>query len=344
MHEALNTLYITTQGAYIRLDHDTVKVEIKGEGTSTQIPLLHLSSIVCFGNISLSPALIHRCACDGRTVVLLDWTGHFAARIEGPINGNVLLRKAQYEATNDDQRALGIARNFLAGKLQNTRQVLLRAARETEIEADRNQLATGAGHLARSIKQLEHCKTLDEARGYEGEAAKAYFQAFSTMVRQEDRMTFALAGRTRRPPLDKMNALLSLLYTFLRTDCATALEAIGLDPQAGFLHALRPGRPALALDLMEELRYLSDRLALSLVNRRQITEKDFEEREGGAISLTERGRKEVIAAYQQRKEEEIQHRVLDKAIPFGLLPFVQARLLARTLRGDLPEYLPFLYK
>lgn len=344
-YEALNTLYVTTQRTYLKLDHDTLKAECKEDGTSFQMPLLHLGGIVCFGNISLSSPLMHRCAKDGKTIILLDWAGHFAARLEGPVSGNVLLRRAQYEALTDEQKTLRIAKNFLAGKLQNSRQVLLRAARETDNEEDKNQLVEGARHLGRSIGMLEHSKTLDEARGYEGEAARAYFQVFSLMIRKEDREAFALSGRTRRPPLDRMNALLSYLYTLLRIDCATALESVGLDPQAGYLHALRPGRPALALDLMEELRpILADRLVLSLVNRHQIKVDDFEEKEGGAIFLTDNARKEVIKAYQLRKEDEVQNRVVDRKIPLALMPFIQSRLLARHLRGDLPEYLPFIYK
>ena len=228
------------------------------------------------------------------------------------------------------------------GKLQNTRQILLRAAREAGNEEDTNQLSEGAKHLGRSIEELGRCQTLDEARGYEGEAARAYFKVFSAMVRRDDREAFAFAGRSRRPPLDRMNALLSLVYTLLRFDCVAALESVGLDPQAGFLHALRPGRPALALDLMEELRFIADRLALSLVNRHQITEGDFEEREGGAIYLTDKARKIVIAAYQNRKLDEIQHEIANKKLPLSLIPFIQARLLARHLRNDLPGYLPFL--
>lgn len=318
-------------------------MEVKTEKTM-QMPLLHLGSIVCFGDILISPALIHRCAEDGRTIVFLDSNGHFKARIEGPISGNVLLRQAQHMANVDQKRALSIARNIVAGKIQNCRQVLMRASRETDEDEDRRLLLDAATIHAHALRQLEQHTFIDAVRGSEGDAARAYFETFGLLVR-EDREAFTPQGRTRRPPLDRMNALLSFVYTLLRHDCAGALEGVGLDPQVGYLHTLRPGRPALALDLMEELRpVLADRLVLSLVNRRQIQRADFIEREGGAIHLTDKARKEVIIAYQNRKQDEAQHRVVGKKIPMGLIPHIQARLLARHLRGDLPDYLPFLYR
>ncbi len=343
MKEILNTLYITKERAYLHLDHDTIRMEVKTEKT-LQMPLLHLGSIVCFGDVLISPALIHRCAEDGRTIVLLDQNGHFKARIEGPTSGNVLLRQAQHTANIDQQRSLSIARNIVAGKIQNCRQILLRASRETDNEQDIRLLSAATTTHAHALKRLEHHTSIDAVRGSEGDAARAYFETFGAMVR-EDRATFTPNGRTRRPPLDRMNALLSFIYTLLRHDCASALEGVGLDPQVGYLHTLRPGRPALALDIMEELRpILADRLVLSLINRRQIQRTDFIEREGGAIRLTDKARKDVILAYQNRKQDEVQHRVVGKKIPIGLIPHIQTRLLARHLRGDLPEYLPFLYR
>lgn len=343
MKEILNTLYVTKERAYLHLDHDTIRMEVKTE-KALQMPLLHLGSIICFGDILLSPALIHRCAEDGRTIALLDQNGRFKARIEGPISGNVLLRQAQHRSNNDQERTLSIARNIVAGKIQNCRQVLLRASRETDDEKDKHLLTAAAETHAHALSRLEQHTSIDAVRGSEGDAARAYFETFSSMVR-EDRETFTLHGRTRRPPLDRLNALLSFFYTLLRHDCASALEGVGLDPQVGYLHTLRPGRPALALDLMEELRpILADRLVLSLVNRRQIQRTDFIEREGGAIHLTDKARKDVILAYQNRKQDEVQHRVVGKKIPIGLIPHIQARLLARHLRGDLPDYLPFHYR
>lgn len=343
MHELLNTLYVTTERSYLHLDHDTLRMEVEGQ-TTFRMPLLHLGSIVCFGNVLLSPGLMHRCAEDGRSIVLLDGSGRFKARVEGRVSGNVLLRQAQYAAVSERAVALGIARNCVAGKLQNARQVLLRAARESASDGDRAALvAIAVGH-SQSLTQLEHLATADEVRGCEGEAARGYFSVFSLMIR-EDREAFAMSGRSRRPPLDRINALLSFLYTLLVGDCVGAAEGVGLDPQAGYLHVLRPGRPALALDLAEELRsILADRLALSLINRRQLRRDDFVVREGGAVHLADEGRKRVLVAYQERKQDEVQHRILGKKVPFGLVPHVQARLLARHLRGDLPEYLPFLYR
>ena len=343
MKEILNTLYVTKERAYLHLDHDTIRMEVKAEKTM-QMPLLHLGSIVCFGDILISPALIHRCAEDGRTIVFLDSNGHFKARLEGPTSGNVLLRQAQHMANVDQKRALSIARNIVAGKIQNCRQVLMRASREADNDKDRHLLSDAAMIHAHALSRLEQHTFIDAVRGSEGDAARAYFETFGSLVR-EDREAFTPQGRTRRPPLDRMNALLSFVYTLLRHDCAGALEGVGLDPQVGYLHTLRPGRPALALDLMEELRpVLADRLVLSLVNRRQIQPADFIEREGGAIYLTDKARKEVIMAYQNRKQDEAQHRVVGKKIPMGLIPHIQARLLARHLRGDLPDYLPFLYR
>ncbi len=343
MKDILNTLYVTTERAYLHLEHDTIRMEVKSE-TPMRMPLLHLGSIVCFGDILISPALIHRCAEDGRTIVLLDRNGHFKARIEGPTSGNVLLRQAQHSANSDQERTLSIARNIAAGKVQNCRQVLLRAGRESDNGGEQRLLEVAVTTHANALRRLEQHTFIDAVRGSEGDAARSYFQVFGTMVR-EDREAFTPNGRTRRPPLDRMNALLSFLYTLLRNDCVGAIEGVGLDPQVGYLHTLRPGRPALALDLMEELRpILADRLVLSMINRRQIQRNDFVEREGGAIYLTDKGRKDVIMAYQNRKQDEVQHRVIGKKLSLGLIPHIQARLLARHLRGDLPDYLPFLYR
>ena len=343
MHQLLNTLYVTTPEAYVHLDHETLRIEVEGE-TRLQVPLHHIGALVCFGNVLISPAVLHRCADDGRSVVLLDRNGRFKGRLEGPVSGNVLLRKAQHEAVNDPHRTLTVARNVVAGKVQNTRQIVLRGAREAEDPEDIARLKDTAQALAVALEQVAGADDLDQLRGFEGEAARRHFGVFSCMVR-EDRETFQLRGRSRRPPRDPMNALLSFLYALLLSDCVAAAEGVGLDPQMGFLHALRPGRPALGLDLMEELRsVIAERLALTLINRRQVTAKHFVERPGGAIYLNDEGRKEVVVAYQKRKQEEIQHPVLEQKVPFGLIPHVQARLLARVLRGDMETYLPFLYR
>jgi CRISPR-associated protein Cas1 len=343
MHQLLNTLYVTTPEAYVRLDHETLRVEVEGE-TKLQVPLHHIGALVCFGDVLISSAVLHRCAEDGRSVVLLDRNGRFKGCLEGPVSGNVLLRKAQHEAVNDPSRTLAVARNIVAGKVQNTRQIVLRAAREAEDPQDIAPLKDTAQALAVTLERVATVEDLDQLRGLEGEAARRYFGVFTCMVR-EDRETFQLRGRSRRPPLDPINALLSFLYTLLLGDCVAAAEGVGLDPQMGFLHALRPGRPALGLDLMEELRsVVADRLALTLINRRQVTAKNFVERPGGAVYLDDEGRKEVVIAYQKRKQEEVLHPVLEQKVPIGLIPHVQARLLARVLRGDMETYLPFLYR
>jgi CRISPR-associated protein Cas1 len=343
MRQLLNTLYVTTDRAYLHLDHDTLRVEVERE-LKLQAPLLQLGAIVCFGDILISPALLHRCAEDGRGIVYLDRTGRFRARGEGATSGNVLLRRAQHLALSDAGRRLVIARNLLGGKLRNGRHVLMRAAREAGELDDAGRLGEAAARIKAILERMPDRTDLDLLRGDEGEAGRVYFEVFSAMVRQ-DREAFGIAGRTRRPPRDRMNAVLSFLYTLVRADCAAALEGVGLDPQVGYLHALRPGRPALALDLMEELRpVLADRLALSLVNRGQLGRQDFVEHEGGAVYLNDEGRRTVIVAYQERKQEEVEHRAVGQRVPFGLVPHLQARLLARHLREDLAHYPPFLMR
>ncbi|MCC6179713.1 MAG: type I-C CRISPR-associated endonuclease Cas1 [Chloroflexi bacterium] len=341
MHELLNVLYVQTQGAMLRLDHDTVRVEVERE-LRLRAPLGRLSGIVMFGQVSISPFLLQRCAEDGRSLVWLDRRGRFKARVEGQTRGNVLLRRAQHLALSDRERTMAIARQMVAAKIQNSRLVLLRAARDAPDDADRAELGAAAGRLADALGRLRETNDLDVIRGDEGEAARAYFRVFARMIRA-DREAFGPDGRTRRPPRDRANAVLSFLYTLLRAECSAALEGVGLDPQVGYLHSLRPGRPALALDLMEEMRpVVADRLALSLVNRRQLRAEHFDESLGGAVLLNEDGRRIVLVAYQERKEESVEHRVLKEKVPVGLLPHVQARLLARHLRGDLTEYPPFL--
>jgi CRISPR-associated protein Cas1 len=343
MHQLLNTLYIATEGAYLRVEHETLKVEVEND-TKLQIPVHHLGGVVCFGDVMVSPAAMARCAEDGRFLVLLDRNGKFQARVEGPVSGNVLLRCAQHDAMADEARALAIARNIVGGKIQNTRQIVLRAAREADDPVDGDALKGTAEALGNALSRLPSCEDVEAVRGIEGESARAYFATFDRMVR-EDRITFRMDGRSRRPPTDPINALLSFLYALLMNDCVAAVEGVGLDPQMGFLHALRPGRAALALDLMEELRsVLADRLALTLINRKQVAARHFVNRPGGAVHLEDEGRKEVIVAYQKRKQEEITHPVLDQKMPLGLVPHVQARLLARVLRGDLEAYPPYLYR
>jgi CRISPR-associated protein Cas1 len=327
----------------LHLEHDTVRVEVDRE-TRLRAPLLRLGGITVFGQVTVTPFLIQRCAEDGRSLVWLTSTGRFKARVEGPVRGNVLLRRAQHLALSHPQRPCAIAKQFVAAKVQNSRHTLLRAAREAPESTDAGPLAEAAQRLAVILPRVRETADLDVLRGAEGEAARTYFGVFGHMVRG-DREAFAPDGRTRRPPRDRANAVLSFLYALLRGECASALEGVGLDPQVGYLHALRPGRPALALALMEELRpVLADRLALTLINRRQLQAGHFDAFPGGAVYLNDEGRKAVILAYQHRKEEEVQHRVLRQKVALGLIPHLQARLLARHLRGDLPDYPPYLHR
>jgi len=340
MHELLNTLFVTTQGAYLRLDHDTVRIEVEGK-MRLQVPLHHLGGFVLFGNVLVSPFLLHRAAEEGRSIAFLDRNGRFKGRVVGPTSGNVLLRRAQHDVLSDPGRTLHIARNIVAGKIQNSRHVVLRAAREASTDTDAGALRATGRALAESLSSLKNASTLDHVRGIEGGAARAYFTTFTFMVRT-DRASFTMHRRTRRPPRDPTNALLSFLYALLLNDCVSAAEGVGLDSQVGYLHTLRSGRPALGLDLMEEFRALvADRVALSLINRKQVRPSSFSERPGGAVLLDDDGRKEVVVAYQKRKQEEITHPVLGKRVPVGLLAHVQARLLARHLRGDSRAYVPF---
>jgi CRISPR-associated protein Cas1 len=337
-----NTLYVMTPQAYVHIDNATLRVDVERE-KKLQVPLHHVGGLVCFGNVMVSPALMHRLADEGKSLVLLDDSGRFKARLEGPISGNILLRQAQHRAAERADTTLELARACVAGKIKNSRSVVQRGARENTDADASAQLTRSADNLAASLRAVAEAQTLDVLRGVEGEGARGYFEALNRIVKPAMRADFRLEGRTRRPPLDRFNALLSFLYAMLMNDCRSALEAVGLDPQLGFLHAVRPGRAALALDLQEEFRsVLADRLALTLINRSQIAADDFDQHEGGAVLLSDRGRRKVVAAWQERKQEEITHPLLEQKMPIGLLPFVQARLLARTIRGEMDGYLPYL--
>lgn len=339
--QLLNTLYVTLPDAWLRLDNDTLRVEVERE-TRLRVPLHHLSAVVCFGYTGLSAPLMHRLADEGIALVLLDGNGRFKARLEGAVSGNVLLRQAQFQRLGDAAFTLDTARACVAGKIKNARQVLQRGAREAKSEDEADRLSRLAADLAASLRALPQAATLDALRGVEGEAARQYFSGLSLLVRLDQREAFAMDGRSRRPPRDRFNALLSFLYSLWMNDCRSALEAAGLDPQAGFLHALRPGRAALALDLMEEFRPWADRLALTLVNRGQLQAKDFVLREGGGVALQPDARKAVVVAFQERKKEEIIHPLLAQSLSLGLVPLVQARLLARAVREDGAPYMPFV--
>jgi CRISP-associated protein Cas1 len=341
--QLLNTLYITTQETYLRLDNDTLRVEVERE-TKLRVPLHHLTAVVCFGYVNFSAPLMHRLAESGIALVLLDEHGRFKARLEGTVSGNVLLRQSQFQCSSNADFSLTLARSFVAGKIKNSRQVLQRGAREAKTDQQANALGRLADDLAASLRALPTAADLSVLRGLEGEAARQYFSGINLLIREDQRDSFRMEGRTRRPPRDNLNALLSFFYSMWMNDCRSALEAAGLDPQVGFLHALRPGRAALALDLMEEFRPWADRLALTLINRGQLGAKDFLAREGGGISLTPEARKSVVIAFQERKRDEINHPLLAQTVPLGLIPLVQARLLARSLREEGAPYIPFIAK
>ncbi|MCH9809327.1 MAG: type I-C CRISPR-associated endonuclease Cas1c [Alphaproteobacteria bacterium] len=344
MKKLLNTIYITTEGASLRKDGENLVAIVEDEERA-RVPLHMLASLVVFGGIYVSPGLIGACAAAGIGIVLLDRNGRFAARIEGPVAGNVLLRRAQYRASDQPEE---IVRSIVMAKVANQRSVVMRALRDygdTMDEVKRSSIAEAVSRLALIARRVELADvTSDQMRGSEGEAANVYFSVFDHLIRVgEPEMRWQ--GRSRRPPLDPVNALLSFLYTLLTHDCRSACESVGLDPAVGFLHRERPGRPSLALDLMEEFRpVLADRLALSLINRRQLTPKDFETRDGGSVLLTDEGRKCVLTAWQERKKDERHHPFLDEKIPLGLVAYAQAQMLARHLRGDLDAYPPWFWK
>ena len=348
-----NTLYLTTPGTVVVRDHLTLRVEIAKEVRLT-VPIHHLESICAFGRVVVTPPAM--ALCWKRQVAIHYHTedGYLLAQVLGSGDTRYLLRRAQYSSADSAESATRIARQFVAGKLQNARSNVLRAGRETDGESERKKLAEAAAELARLIRRLGHDRfiaqggelreALDPIRGLEGLGARVYFAVFQYMLKQQ-REEFRFVTRTRRPPRDRVNCLLSFIYALVRHDCLAALTTAGLDPYVGWLHATRAGRPACALDLMEELRpCLAERLALTLINRRQIESRHFREREGGAVEFTDRGRKEVIQAWQQRKQTVMKHALFKEPIRLGQVFGIQAKLLARKLRGDIPDYIPFIPK
>lgn len=338
-----NTLYVTTQGAYLAKDGETVAVRIEQE-TRLRVPIHHLDGVVCFGQVSASPFLLGFCAERGVRVSFLTERGRFLARVEGPVSGNVLLRREQYRRADCPEGSAAVARALLAGKIANSRWVLLRWLRAPTDSTGEERVRGAAEGLRRQLGELVREPTLDGLRGVEGMAARLYFEVFDHLITQQTE-GFRFDGRNRRPPADPVNALLSFLYTLLRHDCESALESVGLDPAVGFLHRDRPGRPSLALDMMEELRpYLADRLALSLVNKRQVQPRGFTRDEAGGVWMDDDTRKTVLTAYQKRKDDEVVHPFLGEKTTVGMLVHLQALLLARHLRGDLDGYPPFVAK
>ncbi|MFO7871663.1 MAG: type I-C CRISPR-associated endonuclease Cas1c [Kiritimatiellia bacterium] len=345
MKKYLNTLYVTTQGAYLNKEGEAVVVNIDRE-VKLRVPVHTLGGIVCFGNVMMSPFLMRHCAENNVGMSFLTESGRFLARVAGPQSGNVLLRRQQYKASDDPKLCSAVVRAVLLAKMVNCRTLLQRAARdhkETAGTQDVQRTVTRLGDLVRGLKADKHRK-MEELRGMEGEAGKIYFEVFDNLItaQKED---FFFKARSRRPPMDNVNALLSFVYTLLVHDCRSAVEAVGLDPQVGFLHRQRPGRPSLALDLMEEFRpFFADRLVLSLINLRQVQGKDFKKSETGGVRMSDEARKTVITAYQKRKQDELVHPFLKESAPVGTAMHLQAQLLARFLRGDLDGYPAFLWR
>jgi CRISPR-associated protein Cas1 len=338
-----NSLYITTPGAYLAKDGETVAVRIDGE-TRLRVPIHTIDGLVCFGQVSASPFLLGLCAERGVGVSLLTERGRFLARVQGPVSGNVLLRREQYRRADTEDASAALARSFLGAKIANSRWVLLRWLRAPTGNTGAAAVRGAAVALRRQLDELQREPTLDGLRGIEGLSARQYFEVFDHLIGQR-KDDFRFERRNRRPPTDPVNALLSFLYTLLRHDCESALESVGLDPAVGFLHRDRPGRASLALDLMEELRpYLADRLALSLINKRQVQPLGFTHNEAGAVWMDDDTRKVVITAYQLRKDDTLEHPFLQERTTVGLLMHLQALLLARHLRGDLDGYPPFFAK
>lgn len=343
MRKLLNTLYVTTPNSYLSRDGENVVVRVD-DSEKFRIPMHNIEGIVCFGHMGASPSLIGLCAERSVGLSFHTETGRFYGRVSGPVKGNVLLRRKQYRLADDEDASQEISRIFVAGKISNCRNVLQRALRDRGDNENTRPISEASSIL--EIRQKQALKSADIAklRGIEGDAANTYFSVFNNLiVTQKDEFQFA--GRTKRPPKDKVNALLSFVYTLLAHELQSALESVGLDPYVGFMHTDRPGRASLALDMMEEFRpYLGDRLVLSLINRRQINSGGFKNREESGVIMDEATRKELISAWQLRKQEEIRHPFLNEPVQLGLLPYVQALLLARYIRGDIDKYPVFLMK
>ena len=343
MKRHLNTLFVTTQGAYLAKEGESVVVRVDRE-VRLRVPVHTLGGVVCFGNVGCSPFLIGLCAERDVAVSFLSEHGRFLARVKGPVSGNVLLRREQYRRADDLAISADVTRSVLTGKLANCRTVLRRALRDHADKLDAERVRLSSKQLGASLLRLQEELSLNSLRGIEGDAAHTYFSVFNQLITaQKD--DFSFHERNRRPPLDKVNCLLSFLYTLVMHDVRSALESVGLDPAVGFLHRDRPGRTGLALDLMEEFRpFLADRLALSLINLCQVQLNGFRHTESGAVLMDDETRKTVLVAYQKRKQDEIMHPFIEERVTVGLLFHMQALLMARYLRGDIDGYPPFLWK
>lgn len=339
----LNTLYITSTNRYLSLDGENVVVLEEREEIG-RVPLHNLQSIVTFGYTGASPALMGACAQRNIDLTFMSRNGRFLARVTGEVKGNVTLRKQQYRISENREKCIGIARNFIFGKVYNARWILERAARDYPLRLDTDKLKKKSAFLYNSLQSIRTCEDVSKLLGLEGEAASVYFSVFDQLILQQ-KENFSFHERSRRPPLDNVNAMLSFAYSLLAGMCSSALEAVGLDPYVGFYHTDRPGRISLALDVMEELRgIMADRFVLTLINKRIIKSSNFIQKENGAVVLDDIGRKLFLNAWQERKQDVIKHPFLNEKIEWGMVPHAQAMLLARYLRGDLDEYPPFLWK
>lgn len=343
MRRLLNTLFVLTEDAYLTLENENIVVKRENEILG-RVPLLTLENIVCFSYKGASPYLMGECAKRSIGMCFLSRHGKFLARVTGINPGNVLLRKAQYRRSEDEEASCAISRNFIVGKIFNARTVLERAKRDHPMSVDGEKIQSVSHELKIAIRMAKRAENSDILRGIEGNAASLYFSVFDGLILQ-NKQQFYFSSRSKRPPLGKVNAMLSFAYTLLAHDCASALESVGLDAYIGFLHCDRPGRPSLALDLMEELRAIyADRFVVTLINNRIMKPSDFDEKENGVTLLNESGRKRFLEEWQERKRDTILHPFLEEKIAWGLIPYAQALLLARMLRGDLEEYPAFLWK
>lgn len=343
MRKLLNTLYITSSEYYLSLDGENVIIS-QSKKEIGRLPLHNLEAIVTCGYAGASPALMEKCAAGNISITFLSPTGRFRAKVTGKAYGNILLRRTQYRMADDKKQTLEIARNFIIGKIYNQRSVINRAQRDYAERLDTEKLSLVSGQLRETLQTVREADTMETLRGNEGEAASRYFSQFNQLILQQ-KEEFCFDIRNRRPPLDRVNALLSFTYALLTSMCVAALETVGLDPYAGFMHTDRPGRCSLALDLMEELRApYADRFVLSCINKKMVDSSDFVEKENGAVFLNESGRKKYLAVWQSKKAEKLTHPYLQESIEWGLVPYVQALLLARFIRGDLDGYPPFLWK
>ncbi|HHV97068.1 MAG TPA: type I-C CRISPR-associated endonuclease Cas1 [Clostridiaceae bacterium] len=343
MRKLLNTLYVTSSNSYLSLDGENVVV-LRDDNEAARIPLHNLESIITFGYTGASPALMGACAERNIALSFMTQNGRFLARVVGEVKGNVILRKTQYRMSDNDKESTKIAKNILIGKVYNSRWVIERAIRDYSLRLDVEKLKRVSQFLANSLRNITKCNSLEELRGFEGEAATRYFSVLDDLILQQ-KEHFYFNGRNKRPPLDNVNAMLSFVYTLLAHDVSAGLEAVGLDPYVGFLHRDRPGRISLALDMMEELRSVyADRFVISLINKRVVNESGFTQKENGAVIMDDATRKCVLTAWQSRKQEKITHPFLGEKIEWGLVPYVQSMLLARYIRGDIDEYPPFLWK